>query len=70
MYYSTNLTPEQHADLFARARCQAQVLRRAAIADFWRSVFRLGARALRAAQPVQQTDGRLRAIGSRKPTGV
>lgn len=50
MYPSTALTAEQHADLYARARRQAQLLRRAAVIDFWRGVYGLGARTLSAAR--------------------
>ncbi len=50
MNNSTPLTPAQRADIHDRARRQAQVLRRAAIADMWRSVYCFAADALRAAQ--------------------
>ena len=50
MYPSTALTPAQQANMYAQARHQAQLLRRAAIADFWSAAYRLAADALRATQ--------------------
>lgn len=50
MYTTTPLTPAQRADIHARARRQAQLLRRAAIADFWHAAYRLAADGLRTAQ--------------------
>ena len=52
MYPSTTLTPAQRADIHDRARRQAQLLRRAAIADFWNAAYSLVASRLRVAQQV------------------
>lgn len=66
MYPTITLTPAQRADMYAQARRQAQLLRRAAIADFWHAAYRLAADALRAAQHVLQ-----RAVPrSNHPSGV
>jgi hypothetical protein len=66
MYPTTTLNPEQRAQLHARARRQAQMLRRAAVADFWRAAYLLTADALRAAQRLPH---RL-APHSKHPSGV
>ncbi len=50
MYAATSLTPEQRANIHERARRQALLLRKAAVADFWHATYRLAADALRAAQ--------------------
>ena len=66
MYPSTALTSAQRADMYAQARHQAQLLRRAAIADFWSAAYHLAADALRAAQHALQ-----RAVPrSKHPSGV
>ncbi len=72
MYPSTALSPEQRADLHARARRQAQLLRRAAVVDFWHGAYRLGASALQAAwHMVHRTASTTAATPvSRKPSGV
>ena len=66
MYPTTHLTASERADLHARARRQAQSLRRAAVADFWQGVHRLGANALRAASQGLHRVAHL----SRHPSGV
>ena len=66
MYPSTALTMEQRACLHAEARRQSQMLRRAAVADFWRAAYRLTANALRAARYLPH---RL-ALHSNHPSGV
>lgn len=66
MYTTTPLTPAQRADIHASARRQAQLLRRAAAADFWYAAYRLAADGLRAAQ---HTLGRA-AHHSKHPSGV
>lgn len=66
MYPTTHLSASERADLHARARSQAQALRRAAAADFWHGVRRLGANAVRAAS---QGLHRLAHL-SRHPSGV
>ncbi|MES2949967.1 MAG: hypothetical protein V4858_15600 [Pseudomonadota bacterium] len=72
MYPTTVLTPEQRADLHTQARRQAQLLRRAAIAGFWRGVYRLGASALQATWHVvhRTTTTTATTLVSRNPSGV
>jgi hypothetical protein len=41
MYTFTHLTAAERADVHARARSQAQDLRRAAVGDFWHGVYRM-----------------------------
>ncbi len=50
MYTATPLTPEQRASIHECARREAQLLRRAALTDFWIAAYRLVADALRAAK--------------------
>ena len=49
MFPTTHLTAAQRADIHARARRQAQSLRRAAVTDFWQGVYHFGANTVRAA---------------------
>lgn len=68
MYPSTPLTAEQRDYMHARARRQAQVLREAAIDDFWRGVYTLGARALRAARRALRRTGTVAAAAAARTT--
>lgn len=70
MNTSTTLTVEQHANLYAQARRDALALRRAAIDAFWLQAFRLGARALRTALPLQKAAPRLPSARSQNLTGA
>lgn len=73
MYPFDPLTPEQHADLYARARRQARLLRQDARDAFWHGVYRLGARALRGAQRARRRTSAFAASRSplsRNPSGA
>ena len=70
MHTSPTLTLEQHANLYAQARRDALALRRAAVDAFWQKAFRLGARALRTAWPLQKTEPRLPNTTSQNLTGA
>ena len=71
MFPTTRLSAEQLARLHDNARRQAQQLRRAAIADFWRGVHQLAASALHARRGVNTAATRNTVTTiSRNPTGV
>ena len=54
MYSTTTLSTEQRARLHVLARRQAQLLRRAAISDFWHTAYHLAAHALRVVRHLPQ----------------
>jgi hypothetical protein len=68
MYPSTTLTPQQRADIHARARRQAQLLRRAAVADFWHSVYGYAVRVLRTVRAATKTATTTANPSSHKPS--